>query len=181
MFLYLPEQPMCRHGGNVAGVSTLVERASCPRQTSTLLPTSRTGCRNGRASSDVKLGELTHHGVMQQVVQAFKVANRFLGTAQYPARARFNLDAHHQQLDERRRESEVTQIQLDSDVRSRKRRWLASPQDLEVSVKEAKSLQAICHDLQREVEQQKAVLPTRPLISHGIEQFEGEVKAIATS
>jgi predicted RNase H-like nuclease (RuvC/YqgF family) len=46
-------------------------------------------------------------------------------------------------------------------------------------VKEAKSLQAMCRDLQREVEQQKASLAKSTDLSRQVEQFETEVRAMA--
>ena len=53
-------------------------------------------------------------------------------------------------------------------------------QDLDVSVKESKSLQMICRDLQREVAQHKAAASKTTGLSKQVEQFEAEVQTIAT-
>ena len=178
----LPEQPMCRHG-----VAAMLEynrwsnarivpkaRPSVPRHE----PERATP--KAAPSGDVKLGELTQFTEwMQRVVQAIQGGQ--------PVPEQPNIEpglvstwTHIiQQLDERRRESEVTQIQLDSDIRNRETVVARLTQDLEASVKEAKSLQVICRDLQREVEQQKGVLTKTAELSRHVEQVEGEVKAIA--
>ncbi|MBX3337239.1 MAG: hypothetical protein KF848_06570 [Nitrospira sp.] len=179
----LPEQPMCRHG-----VAALLEyqrwsnaRIVPKARPSTLRPQVEPAAATAAPSSDVKLGELTQFTEwMQRVVQAIQGGQPVPEQPNIQPGLVSTWTHIIQQLDERRRESEFTQIQLDSDVRSREATVARLTQDLEVSVKEAKSLQAICHDLQREVEQQKAVLNKTADLSRHIEQFEGEVKAIAT-
>lgn len=178
----LPEQPMCRHG-----VAALLEYnrwsnariVPKPRPASPRLEPERAAPK-AAPSGDVKLGELTQFTEwMQQVVQAIQSGQ--------PVPAQPNIEpglvstwTHIiQQLDERRRESEVTQTQLDTDLRNRESVVARITQDLDASVKEAKSLQVICRDLQREVEQQKGVLSKTAELSRHVEQVEGEVKAIA--
>ncbi|MBS0169245.1 MAG: hypothetical protein JSR62_02725 [Nitrospira sp.] len=179
----LPEQPMCRHG-----VAALLEYnrwsnariVPKPRQASPRLEPERAAPK-AAPSGDVKLGELTQFTEwMQRVVQAIQSGQ--------PVPAQPNIEPGLvstwtqiiQQLDERRRDSEVTQTQLDTDLRNREAVVARITQDLETSVKEAKSLQVVCRDLQREVEQQKGALSKTAELSRHVEQVEGEVKAIAT-
>ena len=81
-----------------------------------------------------------------------------------------------QQMDERRRESEVAQVELDGDIRNREAVVARLTQDLEASVNESKSLQVICRDLQREIEAQKAAVSKTTDLAR---QVEVEVKAMA--
>ena len=84
-----------------------------------------------------------------------------------------------QQMDDRRRESEGAQVELDADIRNREAVVARLTQDLEASVKESKSLQVICRDLQREIEVQKAAASKTTDLARQVEQVEVEVKAIA--
>ena len=82
-------------------------------------------------------------------------------------------------MDERRREGEVAQVGLDRDIRNRDAVVARLTQDLDSSVKESKSLQVICKDLQREVDHHKAAVNKTADLSRRVEQFDVEVKAIA--
>jgi predicted RNase H-like nuclease (RuvC/YqgF family) len=82
-------------------------------------------------------------------------------------------------MDERRRESEVAQVELDADIRNREAVVARLTQDLEASVNESKSLQVICRDLQREIEAQKAAVSKTTDLARQVEQVEVEVKAMA--
>ena len=52
--------------------------------------------------------------------------------------------------------------------------------DLDSSVKESKALHLLCQDLQREVDHHKAAANQTKGISRQVEEFEAEVKAIAS-
>ena len=75
-------------------ISTLVERAHCAQgQTKHASPTSRTGCRNGRAFERCEVGRIdTIHGWMQRNGAGDSRWPTGSRTAQYPAQGRFNLD-----------------------------------------------------------------------------------------
>ncbi|MGZ8382651.1 MAG: hypothetical protein ACXWWE_01420, partial [Nitrospira sp.] len=84
------------------------------------------------------------------------------------------------QMDERRREGEVVQVDLGREIRNRDAMVARLTQDLDSSVKESKSLQMICKDLQREIERQKAAVNKTADLSRQVEQFEDDVKSIAS-
>ena len=178
----LSEQPICRHG-----VAALLEyqrwsnarivpkvRPAAPRLETVRSPAPSV------SPGDVKLSELNQFSEwMQRVVQAIQTGQPVPDQPGIEPGLVATWTQIIQQLDERRRESEVAQIELDTDIRNREAAVARLTQDLEASVKESKSLQVICRDLQREVEQQKSALNKTTDLSRHIEQFEGEVKAIA--
>lgn len=178
----LSEQPICRHG-----VAALLEyqrwskarivpkvRPAVPR-----IETARSPAPPA-PSGDVKLSELNQFSDwMQRVVQAIQAGQPVPDQPNIEPGLVATWTQIIQQLDERRRESEVAQVELDTDVRNREVAVARLTQDLEASVKESKSLQVICRDLQGEVEQQKSALGKTIDLSRHVEQFEGEVKAIA--
>lgn len=180
----LSEQPICRHG-----VAALLEyqRWSKPR----IVPkpkaaTSRPEAENPMAaasvpSSDVKLSELTQFTEwMQRVVHAIQTDQSVPDQPTMGSGIVSTWTQIIRQLDERRREGEVVQAGLDRDIRTRDAIVARLTQDLDLSVKEAKSLQLICKDLQREVEQQKAAVNKAGELSRQVEQFDVEVKTIAS-
>jgi hypothetical protein len=179
----LSEQPICRHG-----IAALLEyqrwskarsvpkpRVMAPRLTAdppTVAPT---------PSADVKLSELTQFADwMHRVVQAIQVGQPVPAQPNTGAGPVATWTQVIQQMDERRRESEVAQVALDADVRNRDAIVARLTQDLDASVNESKSLQMICRDLQREIAQQRAAVDKRADLSKQVEQFEVEVQAIAT-
>lgn len=178
----LSEQPICRHG-----VAALLEyqRWSKARIVPKVRPTApRIEPARSPApsvpSGDVKLSELNQFSDwMQRVVQAIQAGQPVPDQPDIEPGLVATWTQIIQQLDERRRESEVAQVELDTDVRNREAAVARLTQDLEASVKESKSLQVICRDLQREVAQQKSALNKTTDLSRHVEQFEGEVKAIA--
>ena len=180
----LSEQPICRHG-----VAALLEyqRWSKPR----LVPKPRVAAPRFEAekpqaaasvtSVDVKLSELTQFTEwMQQVVDAIQADQP---VPDQPTMAPGVVSTWTQiirQLDERRREGEVVQAELDHDIRNRAAMVARLTQDLDSSVKESKSLLMMCEDLQREVEQHKAAVHKTSDLSRQVEQFDVEIKAIAS-
>lgn len=180
----LSEQPICRHG-----VAALLEyqRWSKPKSA----PQARAGnlrLRAGKSiapasmpSGDVKLSELTQFTEwMQQVVHAIQTDHPVPDQPNMGSGVVSTWTQVIRQLDERRREREVAQAGLDMDLRDREAMVARLTQDLEVSVKELKSLQVICKDLQREVDHHKAAANKTADLSRQIEQFDVEVKSIAS-
>ncbi len=132
-------------------------------------------------SGDVKLSELTQFTEwMQRVVHAIQTDQSVPDQPTMGSGIVSTWTHIIRQLDERRREGEVVQAGLDRDIRDRDAIVARLTQDLDLSVKEAKSLQLICKDLQREVEQQKAAVNKAGELSRQVEQFDVEVKAIAS-
>ena len=132
-------------------------------------------------SGDVKLSELTHFTEwMQRVVQAIQTDQPVPDQPALEAGLVSTWTQVIRQMDERRREGEVVQVDLDREIRNRDAMVTRLTQDLDSSVKESKSLQLICKDLRSEVEHQKAVVNKTADLSRQVEQFENEVKAIAS-
>lgn len=180
----LSEQPICRHG-----VAALLEyqRWSKPR----IVPKPRVGASRLEVakpmdpasvpSGDVKLSELTQFTEwMQRVVQAIQTDQPVPDQPTMGAGLVSTWTQIIRQLDERRREGEVVQVDLDREIRNRDAMVARLTQDLDSSVKESKSLQIICKDLQREVEHQKAAVNKTADLSRQVEQFGDDVKAIAS-
>ncbi len=180
----LSEQPICRHG-----VAALLEyqRWSKPR----IVPKAKVAAPRLEAekpmpaavvpSGDVKLSELTQFTEwMQRVVHAIQTDHPVPDQPTMGAGVVSTWTQVIRQMDERRRESEVAQVGLDIDIRNRDAMLARLTQDLDSSVKESKSLQMICKDLQREVDHHKAAANKTTDLSRQVEQFDVEVKAIAS-
>ncbi len=180
----LSEQPICRHG-----VAALLEyqRWSKPR----IVPKPRVAAPRFEAENtmaaarvpagDVKLSELTQFTEwMQEVVHAIQTGQPVPDQPTMGSGVVSTWTQIIRQLDERRREGEVAQVGLDRDIRNRDAMVARLTQDLDSSVKESKSLQLMCCDLQREVEQHKTAVNKTTDLSRKVEQFDVEVKAIAS-
>ena len=178
----LSEQPICRHG-----VAALLEyqrwskarvvpkpRVAAPR------PEAEKPAAPVVSSGDMKLSELNQFTEwMQLAVQAIQAGKPLPGQPPIGPGLVLTWTQVIQQMDERRRESEVAQVELDADIRNREAVVARLTQDLEASVKESKSLQVICRDLQREIEAQKAAVSKTTDLARQVEQVEVEVKAMA--
>ena len=178
----LSEKPICRHG-----VAALLEyqrwsKARIVPKPRVVLPRLEADRPASKAvsSGDVKLSELNEFTEwMQRVVQAIQAGHPVPEQPHVGPGLVSTWTQMIQQMDERRRESEVAQVELDADIRNRETVVARLTQDLDASVKESKSLQVICRDLQREVESHKAAVATTTDLARQVEQFEVEVKAIA--
>jgi hypothetical protein len=180
----LSEQPICRHG-----VAALLEYQRWskprivpkPRVTVSPLEAATPMASASSPSGDVKLGELTQFTEwMQRVVQAIQTDRPVPDQPALGAGLVSTWTQVIRQMDERRREGEVVQVDLDREIQSRDAMVARLTQDLDSSVTELKSMQVICKDLQREVELQKAVVSKTADLSRQVEQFENELKAIAS-
>lgn len=178
----LSEQPICRHG-----VAALLEyqRWSKERSAPKVRPVpprfeAEKPTAVSDVSADVRLSELTQFTEwMQRAVLAIQAG---YPVPDQPAMGPGVVSTWMQmvrQMDERRQESELVQAGLDADIRNRDTVVARLTQDLDSSVKEAKSLQAICKDLQREVGLYKAAVGKTADLSRQVEQFDVEVKTIA--
>lgn len=178
----LSEQPICRHG-----VAALLEYQRWSN--SRVVPKPRAAAPRLEAekpaapavpSGDVKLSELNQFTEwMQRTVQAIQAGNPLPDQPPLGQGLVLTWTQVIQQMDERRRESEGAQVELDANIRNREAVVARLTQDLEASVNESKSLQAICRDLQREVEAQKVSVSKTAELSRQVELVEVEVKAIA--
>lgn len=176
----LSEQPICRHG--VAALLEYQRWTKAKTVSKVRALSSRVEGEKPRAaaSADMKLSELTQFiEWMQRAVHAIQTDHPVpdqtgVGTGEVSTWIHVI-----RSLDERRRESEVVQAGLDADIRHRNTVVARLTQELDSSVKESKSLQVICKDLQREVDHHKAAVSQTMDLSRQVEQFDVEVKAIA--
>jgi hypothetical protein len=176
----LSEQPICRHG-----VAALLEyhrwaKAKTVSKVRAGSPSVEAEKPRVTASGDVKLSELTQFMEwMQRAAQAIQTDQPVPDQPNVGSGDVSTWIQVIRSLDERRRESEVAQAGLDADIRHRNTVVARLTQELDSSVKESKSLQAICKDLQREVDHHKAAVNQTTDLSRQVEQFDVEVKAIA--
>ncbi|MEK6803942.1 MAG: hypothetical protein AABZ34_14930 [Nitrospirota bacterium] len=178
----LSEQPICRHG-----VAALLEYQRWSK--ARVVPKPRVAAPRLEAekpaapavsSGDVKLSELNQFTEwMQRTVQAIQAGKPLPDQSPIGPGLALTWTQAIQQMDERRRESESAQVELDADIRNREAVVARLTQDLEASVTESKSLQVICRDLQREIEAQKVAVSKTTDLARQVEQVEVEVKAIA--
>ena len=180
----LSEQPICRHG-----VAALLEYQRWsksrivpkPRVPSPPLETERPLAASSAPSNDVKLSELTQFTEwMQRVVHAIQTDQPVPDQPAMEGGIVATWTEIIRQLDQRRRQGEEVQAGLDRDLRARDAMLARLTEDLDSSVKESKSLQSICKELQREVDHYKASANKPSAIARQVEQFEVEVKAIAS-
>ena len=178
----LSEQPICRHG-----VAALLEYQRWskarivpkPRVAAPRLETEKP-VASAVPSGDVKLSELNQFTEwMQRTVQAIQSGKPLPDQPPIGPGLVSTWTQVIQQMDDRRRESEGAQVELDADIRNREAVVARLTQDLEASVKESKSLQVLCRDLQREIEAQKAAAGKTTDLARQVEQVEGEVKAMS--
>ncbi len=177
----LSEQPICRHG-----VAALLEyqrwfkAQNAPKGRPVPPRSDPEPAAAGHPVVDVKLSEVTRFtDWMQRAVEALE-HGRPLPTQ--PAMESGAVSAWIQairDLDERRKQSEGARVGLDAELRNRETLVGRLTQDLEASVQEAKSLQMISRDLQREVGLYRAAVGKSDELSKRIEAFDGEVKEIA--
>lgn len=176
----LSEQPICRHG-----VAALLEyhrwaKAKTASKVRAVSPSVEAEKPRTAASGDVKLSELTQFMEwMQRAAQAIQTDQPVPDQPNVGSGDVSTWIQVIRSLDERRRESEVVQAGLDADIRHRNTVVARLTQELDSSVKESKSLQVICKDLQREVDHHKAAVNQTTDLSRQVEQFDVEVKAIA--
>lgn len=178
----LSEQPLCRHG-----VAALLEyhRWSKPRPAPKPPDPKPSPAHAEQASvtdrsADVKFSDLSVFiEWMQQAVKA--IAQR--GTLpDQPTGASGEVASWIRiirNLDDRRREGEDVQLNLQAGLQHRETALARLTQQLEASLDESKNLQAACRDLRREIASQRSQLAKTGQLSKQFDQLEADVKAIA--
>jgi len=82
-------------------------------------------------------------------------------------------------LEERRRESETVQINLEADLRDREAYVGRLTQQLQTSIAEAKSVQTAMQELQREVTTYKGLLAKVSEMAGEVSLYDGQLKSLA--
>lgn len=185
----LTEEPLCRHC-----VAALLEyhRWAQPgrsqQQASGAGPVTRSnkGAKPEAAytgtSTDVKLSDvLVFTEWMQTVVEAFEQSQAL---PQAPNLQSGPVAAWIQaitNLDEKRRQGEEAQLNLQTDMQNREAYVARLTEQLGRSLEEAKVAQAASKDLQRELTSYRSMGTTITDVAQQIEQFDGELRSVAVA
>lgn len=180
----LPEDPICRHC-----IAVLLEyhrwvqprtarkaRESKPQEPDVA---ARPRPSNG-TSADVKLSEIMIFVEwLQPAVKALEQGQTLPDTPKLEPGEVSSWIQAIRNLEERRRESEAVQVGLETDMREREAYVARLTQQLQMSIEEAKSAQAACKDVQREVATYKGLLGKVPEITKEVGRFDGQMRTIA--
>jgi hypothetical protein len=188
----LPEEPMCRHS-----IAVLLEyhRWAHPRQ-SRKPPESREAkpqpatqtppAGNGPAATtdsstpDVKLSEVMQF--VEWLQPAMKAIEKGAPIPEAPKLHPGEVATWIQtirNLEDRRRESEEVQVNLEADMRDREAYVGRLTQQLQASIAEAKAAQAASQDLQREVAMYKGMLAKVGELAGEVARYDTQIKAVA--
>lgn len=188
----LPEEPMCRHC-----IAVLLEyhRWAQPRPTrkpaepreSKAQPASQGDpSGNGKASStqssasDIKLGDVMQFVQwLQPAMKAMEKGERLPDPPPLGAGDVLAWIHNIRTLEERRRESEEIQMNLEAEMRDREAYVGRLTQQLQTSITEAKAAQAASQELQREVALYKGMLAKVGELAGEVAHYDGQIKAVA--
>lgn len=187
----LPEEPMCRHC-----IAVLLEyhRWAQPRQSRKTNDTREAKAQpqadhatNGKASApqstapDVKLSEVMQFVEwLQPAMKAIENGGQIpeapnLGTGEVSTWIQTIKN-----LEDRRRESEEAQINLESNMRDREAYVGRLTQQLQASIAEAKTAQAASQELQREAATCKEVLAKVGELVGEVARYDGQMRSVAS-
>ena len=186
----LPEEPMCRHC-----IAVLLEyhRWAQPRQARKASETrepkappqaDHTG--NGKASTmqssapDVKLSEVMQFVEwLQPAMKAIEKGERIPEAPKLGAGEVSMWMQTIRNLEERRRESEEVQVNLESEMRDREAYVGRLSQQLQTSIAEAKAAQAASQEIQREVAAYKGMLAKVGELAADMARYDGQLQSVA--
>ncbi|MGQ0666753.1 MAG: hypothetical protein ACT4O4_06945 [Nitrospiraceae bacterium] len=187
----LPEEPMCRHC-----IAVLLEyhRWAQPRQSRKSATARETKAQpevdpstDGNAATtsfsapDVKLAELMRFVEwLQPAMQAVENAERIPDPPRLGAGLVSMWIQTIRNLDDRRRESEEVQVNLESEMRDREAYVGRLTQQLQTSITEAKAAQATSQELQREVTAYKGMLARVAELAVEIARYDGQIQSVAS-
>ncbi len=190
----LPEEPMCRHC-----IAVLLEyhRWAHPRQSrkpnesrETKMqpsPQQADAVSNGKASTmqssapDVKLGEVMQFVEwLQPAMKAIEKGERVPESPKLGAGEVSTWIQTIRNLEDRRRESEEVQVNLEAEMRDREAYVGRLTQQLQTSIAEAKAAQATSQDLQREVAMYKGLLTKVGELAGEVSRYDGQIKSVAS-
>jgi hypothetical protein len=184
----LPEEPMCRHS-----IAVLLEyhrwahprqsrKSAEPREAKPPAPTQAHAAANAADSSapDVKLSEVMQF--VEWLQPAMKAIEKGAVVPDAPKLGPGEVAAWIQtirNLEDRRRESEEVQVNLEADMRDREAYVGRLTQQLQTSIAEAKAAQAVSQDLQREVAVYKGMLAKVGELAGEVARYDTQIKAVA--
>ena len=189
----LPEEPMCRHS-----IAVLLEyhrwaQPRQPRKTNEARETKPQSSpqadptTNGNASSmqppapDVKLSDVMQFVEwLQPAMKAIEKVERVPDPPKLGAGEVATWIHTIRNLEDRRRESEEVQVNLESDMRDREAYVGRLTQQLQTSIAEAKTAQASSQELQREVATYKGMLAKVGELAGEVARYDGQMKSVAS-
>jgi outer membrane murein-binding lipoprotein Lpp len=186
----LPEEPMCRHC-----IAVLLEyhRWAQPRngqqkrtkpsvapEPVQVSPNCDSTPASGPASTDLKLGEVL--AFVEWLQPAIKALERGqpLPDSPNPGGELAPWIQAIRTLEERRRESEETRINLESDIRDREAYVGRLTQQVHASMEELKASQASSQRLQQELSACKEILAKVSEVASGVGNYDSQLKSIAS-
>ena len=188
----LPEEPMCRHS-----IAVLLEyhrwaqpRSATKKQKATVPPSSAVapstcGNGNGRGASasisptDPKLSEMM--AFVEWLQPAMKSLERGQPLPESPkldGEAGAWIHAIHN-LEERRRESEEAQVNIESEMRNREAYMGRLTQQLQASMTEMESSQAACQQLRQELTSYRDMLAKVTEMASEVGGYDSQLKTVA--
>jgi uncharacterized Zn finger protein len=191
----LPEEPMCRHC-----IAVLLEyhRWAQPRQSRKPSesrdtkgqppPQPADSASNGKAPTtmsssapDVKLSEVMQFVEwLQPAMKAIEKGERVPEPPKLGAGEVATWIQTIRNLEDRRRESEEVQVNLEADMRDREAYVGRLTQQLQTSIAEAKAAQSTSQDLQREVAMYKSMLSKVGELASEVARYDGQIKSVAS-
>lgn len=187
----LPEEPMCRHC-----IAVLLEyhRWAQPRQSrkphdarETKAQSQSDHAANGKASTvqssapDVKLSEVMQFVEwLQPAMKAIEKGERLPESPKLGAGEVAMWIQTIRNLEDRRRDSEEVQVNLESEMRDREAYVGRLSQQLQTSIAEAKAAQATSQELQREVDAYKGMLAKVGELAGEMARYDGQMQSVAS-
>ncbi len=189
----LPEEPMCRHC-----IAVLLEyhRWAQPRQSRKTSEARETKPQsslqadpttNGKSSTmqsappDVKLSEVMQFVEwLQPAMKAIEKGEQVPDPPKLGAGEVTTWIHTIRNLEDRRRESEKVQVNLESDMRDREAYVGRLTQQLQTSIAEAKTAQAASQELQREVATYKGMVAKVGELAGELARYDGQMKSVAS-
>jgi len=185
----LPEEPMCRHC-----IAVLLEyhRWAQPRQSRKTSPSRDANAQpqpdastNGNAASsqapDVKLAEIMQFVEwLEPAMHAIEKAERIPEPPKLGAGPVATWIQTIRNLENRRRESEEVQVNLEAEMRDREAYVGRLTQQLQASITEAKTAQATSQDLQREVANYKGMLARIAELATEVARYDGQMRSVVS-
>lgn len=189
----LPEEPMCRHC-----IAVLLEyhrwsqprharKSAEPRETKPQPQPPADPVTNGKvptmpsSAPDVKLGEVMQFVEwLQPAMKAIEKKDRVPDAPKLGAGEVATWIQTIRNLEDRRRESEESQITLKAQMKDREAYVGRLTQQLQTSIAEAKAAQATSLELQREVATYKGLLSKVGELGNEMARYDGQIKSVAS-
>jgi outer membrane murein-binding lipoprotein Lpp len=187
----LPEEPMCRHCIAVLleyhrwaqprhGQQKKAKPSASPQPTPTSPNRDSAPAPNPASTTDLKLGEvMAFVEWLQPAIKALERGQSLPGSPKLDGDLASWIQAIRN-LEDRRRESEVIRINLESDMRDREAYVGRLTQQVQASMEEIKAAQASSQQLQQELTACKVILAKVSEVASEVGSYDNQLKSIAS-